>query len=165
MKKLLLLAALCVWPTMAITIHAADTSILPDKPEPVSKVRTADKDFWIETGVVAASWTADAITTHGMIEASPRNHEVGYLFTGSRSTPEIMGAWAAVDVGSVALAYEWKNHVHNRFLHPLWRLPLIYRMDGHLAGTVQNVNLIGRSQPAAVPTRLPGGPITSGLRF
>jgi hypothetical protein len=151
---------------LSVPCFARDTSILPDKPEPAAKVRTTEgKEFWIETGVVAASWTADAITTHGMIEASPRNHEVGYLFTGSRSTPEIMGAWAAVDVGSVALAYEWKNHVHNRYLHPLWRLPLIYRVDGHLAGTVQNVNLIGRSQPAAAPTRLPGGPITSGLRF
>ena len=45
--------------------------------------------------------------------------------------PKVMGAWAAVDVGAAAAAYEWKKHVHNRYLHPLWRVPMFVGTIGH----------------------------------
>jgi len=105
---------------------------LPARPEP----RTADAHFWAEVGGLAAAWGLDAISTHDAF--SHGYHEVGYLFPGSRSARKVMGAWAAVDAGGVAIAYEWKRHVRNRWLHPLWRVPLVVGMEGHASAAAGN---------------------------
>lgn len=112
-------------------------NVLPDKPEPVLRVtsRTADAVYWTEVGTMAAAWTADTVYTDKLF-ATHRFHEGGYLFQGSHSTAQVMGAWAAVDVGAAVAAYEWKKHVHNRYLHPLWHAFMIYRIDEHAGGAI-----------------------------
>jgi hypothetical protein len=134
---------------------AADTSILPDKPEAryaAGKVHTADREYWIEAGAFATAWTLDGISTHN---ADPRAREAGIFFPGTRSTAKIMGAWAAVDIGAAVVSYEWKKHVRNRFLHPLWRVPMLAGTFGHDYSAIGNFSLgkgIGPSPAVAVPS-------------
>lgn len=121
----------------------ADT--LPDKPRPqpaahVSTVET--KLYWAEVGTMAAAWTADTITTHQAFSANPATHEGGPFFPGTRSTAKVMGAWAAIDVGAAVAAYEWKQHVHNRYLHPLWHVFMAERIYGHVGGTEINERVL-----------------------
>lgn len=147
---------------LALTVvpaRAADTAILPDKPEPVAKVRTADKEFWIETGGMAAAWTADTITTHNSFAENPAHHEVGELFTGTRSTAKVMGAWALIDIAAGITAYEWKGHITNRYLHPLWRLPVLLRSEDHIQSGIGNLTLpveAGKQPARTLPVTLPG---------
>jgi hypothetical protein len=138
MKRLLLLVALC-----ALPCFAGETAILPDKPEPQvqAKVRMADREFWIEAGALGTAWTLDAISTHSAFSANPTRHEEGGLFNGSRSVGKIMGAWAAVDIGATVAAYEWKKHVKNRYLHPLWRVPMLVGTIGHDRAAIGNWTL------------------------
>lgn len=103
---------------------------LPDKPQP----RTVDKTFLIEAGAMAAAWTADTVSTHQIFSESPYYHEMGYFSPGSRNTAKIMGEWAIVDVGAAVAAYEWKKHVHNRYLHPLWHGFMLQRIEAHTVG-------------------------------
>jgi hypothetical protein len=110
---------------------------LPDKPQPAGRV--ADREFWAEAGAMGAAWTADTITTAHDFSQSPLDHEGGYLFNGSRSTAKVMGAWAAVDVGAAVAAYEWKKHVHNRYLHPLWRVPMAFMAVNHNEAMIHNL--------------------------
>ena len=97
-----------------------------------------DKEFWLSTAVVAASWSADTATTAQSFARCRTCVENGGLFNGSRSTPKIMGAWAAVDIGAVVLSYELKQHVHNGYIHPLWRVPLYVRIEGHTQAALHN---------------------------
>lgn len=113
-------------------------AFLPDKPQPTAHVRVADREFRIDVALLAASWTFDTITTHEGRKGNPSVHEAGLLFNGSRSTPKVMSAWAAVDVGAVVLSYEWKKHIRNRWLHPLWRVPLLVGAAGHTQTAIGN---------------------------
>jgi len=88
---------------------------------------------------MAAAWTADTVSTHYAFAANPDHHEVGWFFTGSRATAEPSAAWAAVDAGAVVAAYEWKKHVHNRYLHPIWHVFMLQRIVAHSEGTAGNV--------------------------
>jgi len=148
------IAALFVAALFGLPCFAADPSILPDKPEPryvAGKVRTADHEYWIEAGAFAAAWTLDGISTQ---TADPRAREAGLFFPGTRSTAKIMGAWAAVDIGAAVVAYEWKKHVRNRFLHPLWRVPMPAGTVGHDYSAIGNFSLgkgTAPSQAVAVP--------------
>jgi hypothetical protein len=110
----------------------------PDKPQPQAAGRVVDREFKIEATALGAAWTADAISTQRSFAASPHRSEGGLLFPGSRNAVEISGAWAAIDVGAVVLSYEWKEHVHNRFLHPLWRVPLFVGIIGHSESAIHN---------------------------
>ena len=120
-------------------------SALPDKPQPQGKVYNENREFWIITGALGAAWTADTISTHYAFAAAPNHMEAGFIFHNSRSVPKIMGAWAAVDVAAVVASYEWKEHVHNRYLHPLWRVPLFVGIIGHDTSAIQN--LTGQTGP------------------
>jgi hypothetical protein len=111
----------------------------PDKPQPAGHV--VDKEFQVEAAVLGGAWMADTISTHSAFAGSPRNMEGGLLFYNSRSTPQVMGAWAAVDVGTMFAAYEWKKHVHNRYLHPLWRVIPAVAIIGHTRSAVINSEL------------------------
>lgn len=111
---------------------------LPAKPQP----RTADAVYWVEVGTMAAAWTADTVSTHDFFASTPNGHEAGYLFPGSRSTAQVMGAWAAVDVGAAVAGYEWKKHVRNRYLHPLWHAFMLYRIDEHAGAAIHNQALL-----------------------
>lgn len=133
-------------PALAIIVLAilssveaqADTAILPDKPVPVVKVKTLDKEFIIDVAAVGAAWTMDTVSTHQYFVTVPRTHEVGGLFDGSRSTPKIMTAWAGIDAAVVIGSYEWKKHVHNKYLHPLWRAGLLFRTEAHTQAAFYN---------------------------
>lgn len=144
MKRLTLILLFFLWPCMAITARAADPLILPDKPQPQpsGKIRNAeDREFWIEAGALGSAWTLDTISTHDSFAAKSSRYEIGGFFNGSRSVPKIMGAWAAVDVGAVVVSYEWKKHVRNRYLHPLWRVPLLVGTVEHDRAAVANWSL------------------------
>jgi hypothetical protein len=134
MRKFLLwaLAALALFLLAALSAGAQELPLAPGHEYAESR------EFRIDTAALAVAWTLDTISTHDWMKASPRHYEGGGLLNGSRSTPEIMGAWAAVDVGAVALSYEWKKHVHNRWLHPLWRVPLLIQMQGHTRCAIEN---------------------------
>lgn len=133
MKKPLYLLAIVLLSTC--TTHA--DAIKPDKPEP----RTINTEFKIEAAALATAWTADTISTHQWIQHCPTCYEVGGLFNGSRSTAKIMGAWALVDLGTGIIAYEWKKHVRNRYLHELWRVPMLIQAGGHLQAVGHNASL------------------------
>lgn len=105
--------------------------LMPDKPQPQ---HVANKEFWIEVALLGASWTADTISTQHAFNRFKDSHETGFFFTGSRSTAKIVSAAAAFDVGTIILSYEWKKHVHNRYLHPLWRVPLLLDIETHTVG-------------------------------
>jgi hypothetical protein len=109
---------------------------LPIKPE--TRPHTADREFWIEVGAMGTAWTIDAVSTHQAIVAHPTRYEVGLLNYGSRSSPKIMGTWAAVDLGAMVISYEWKRHITNRYLHPLWRVPMVISAVGHTHAAIGN---------------------------
>ena len=143
---------------------AADTAILPDKPEPQiqTKSRTADREFWIEAGALGAGWTLDTVSTAKVLSENSGMHEVGGLFHGSRSTAKVMGAWAAVDVGAAVAAYEWKKHVHNRYLHPLWRAPMFVGTIGHDQAAVGNWSVVNGSVAAVAANVAQNSNVQSG---
>ena len=105
---------------------------LPNKPQP-----TADREFWTDTAALGTGWTFDTVTSHEILKR-PGSYEGGLLFTGSSSTVEVMGAWAGIDLATIAISYEWKKHVHNRYLHPLWRVPLFIGAIGHTNAAIGN---------------------------
>ena len=105
---------------------------------PAAHVYSEDKEFRVEAAAVGVAWTMDTISTaHGMHERQ-YHYEVGNFYYGSRSTPKIMGAWGLVAIGAVAVSYEWKRHVTKKWLHPLWRVPLLMRTHDHLGGAIGN---------------------------
>jgi hypothetical protein len=150
MKRLLF-----IFVVFSAPCFAANTAILPDKPEPQyqAKVHTANREFWIEAGALGTAWTLDTVSTHNAFAANSTRHEAGYLFKGSRSVPKIMGAWAAVDIGAAVAAYEWKKHVKNRYLHPLWRVPMLVGTMEHDQAAAGNWTL--RDAPVEVTNSQP----------
>ena len=90
-----------------------------------------DREFGMDTVALGAAWTMDTLSTHQSFARCSSCIESGGLFDGSRSTAKIMGAWALVDLGAVIVSYEWKRHVRNRWLHPLWRVPLLVGTEEH----------------------------------
>ena len=118
----------------ALLAVATPAQNLPDKPAATKET----KEFWISTAAVAAAWSADAVTTSEAFARCRNCDESGGLFNGTRNVPEIMGAWAAVDAGLVVLSYEVKQHVHNKYIHPLWRVPLYVRIEAHTQAAVHN---------------------------
>jgi len=149
MKRIVLIAMLGLWPYMATSVRAADPSILPDKPQPQGKVRSENREFWIESAGLGAAWAMDAQSsssrwaycrnTYGAAQVHQWNcFESGVFFKGTQDTAKIMGAWAAVDIAAAVASYEWKNHVRNRYLHPLWRVPLIVGTAGHASSAIGN---------------------------
>ena len=122
MKTLILSALL-----FAGAVHA-DT--LPDKPQPVGR------EFWADTAALGVAWTLDSVSTaQGFAQGG---HEIGPIFTGSRSAGKVMVAWAGVDLAAVVASYEWKKHVHNRVLHPFWRAFLLIPAEEHTHAAIGN---------------------------
>lgn len=105
---------------------------LPDKP------KANNAEFWTYTAAMATGWTLDTISTQQTFSRCPTCKENGGLFNDSRNVPKIMAAWAGIDVGAAILSYQWKKRVHNKWLHPLWRLPLIYRSTIHTQSAFHN---------------------------
>lgn len=134
---------------LAAPCFAADSSLLPDKPQAQEKTRTADREFFLDSSALAVGWTLDTVSTAQRFDwcdahygtrtgYQPDCFENGGFFNNTRDTGKIMVAWAAVDVAAVISSYEWKKHVHNRWLHPLWRVPLLVGAAGHSRSAVGN---------------------------
>lgn len=154
MKKLiavLILWALTLLVASAICSQEVATKVLPDMPEPKIqavvrqetpkepvKVKVVDLDFKLEAGAMFAAWAADTITTHQVFEKYPLAYEVGLAGYGSRKTWDSAGPWLAVDAGMMLTSYEWKKHVTNKYLHPLWRLPMAWRTGFHANAAIHN---------------------------
>jgi hypothetical protein len=131
MKRLALLLCLAAMPCFA--------NELPIKPEPQPRAHTAaNREFWVEAGAMGAAWTMDTVSTSQLFAGRSYKHETGWIYYGSRSTPKIMGTWAAIDLGTLVIAYEWKRHVRNRYLNPLWRAPMAWRTFGHTQSAFGN---------------------------
>lgn len=113
-------------------VPAARAAELPSKPEP------AGPEYWSSVAALGIAWGMDTESTADLYHRLPNASEGGGLFDGSRSTPKIMAAWAGIDVGAMVGAYEWKRHVHNRYLHPLWRIPAIVGTQGHVRSAISN---------------------------
>lgn len=114
---------------------ASAQSLLPDKPSP-SPARHAERapagrEFWLEAASLGAAWTLDTISTAQTYAHCPTCVEAGGLFNGERSTAKSQAAWGGIDIGAVVLAYEWKRRVHNKWLHPLWRVPMLVGAASH----------------------------------
>jgi len=124
MKTLLIALCLCA-------------SVAKAQALPAVRVPSEDNEFRVDVAAVGTAWTMDTISTH-MSHTDPTAYEHGQLFNGSRSTPKIMGAWAVVDVGAIILSHEWKLHVTNKWLHPLWRVPLLVSAGGHGYAAIDN---------------------------
>jgi hypothetical protein len=123
--------ALMLFFLFATSVFAQD---LPSKPQPQP---IADHEYWIDVAAMGAGWTMDTISTHRVLSI-PGAYEGGLLFPGSRSTAKVMGTWAAVDVGSAIVGYEWKRHVHNKWLHPFWRAFLLVPAKEHTRSAIHN---------------------------
>jgi hypothetical protein len=98
----------------------------------------AEREFWIDVSALAGAWTFDTITTHQWITNCSSCKEAGGLANGSRSMPRIMAENAALDAGLAVLGYEWKKRVHNKYLHPLWRVPILYQAQEHVRDGIYN---------------------------
>lgn len=127
---------------VAIGARADD---LPVKPEPSGHVRVADREFIADIVALGVGWGLDTASTHSRFSwcnAHPEHRidcsEEGGFFDGTRDTAKIMGAWAAADLAAVVVSYEWKKHVHNKWLHPLWRAPLLIGAQGHVRAAIGN---------------------------
>lgn len=109
--------------------------------------RVVDREFAVELAALAGAWTVDTISTHQTLSICPRCAEGGGLVNGSRSTPKIVLAAAAVDFAAAVVAYEWKKRVHNKYLHQLWRVPMLVRAEEHVEGAAGNW-IQGNGEPA-----------------
>ncbi len=123
----------CALFLLLFAVSGVSAQELPFKPQPA-----AGREFWTDVSLMGASWAADTASTVHYFRQNPTSTEDGALFVGSRSTAKIMGTWAAIDVGSAIVGYEWKRHVQNRYLHPLWRVFLWQRIVAHGESTVIN---------------------------
>lgn len=108
---------------------------LPDKPKPV-----IDREFKIQVISLGAAYTFDVLSTKHWLANCPQTNlkcvERGYFGNGTRSMPKITLELAAFDGAMVVLAYEWKKHVRNKYLHPLWRIPMLYQVQAHTMAAV-----------------------------
>ena len=120
--------------------YACAANVLPDKPVPQAHAaHVADREFKVTVGAFAGAWAADTVSTARWVAACSRCVEGGGILNGSRNVPAIMGLWAAVDAGAVVGAYEWKTHVHNRYAHWMWRIPLYVGIAGHIEAVPGNM--------------------------
>jgi hypothetical protein len=127
--------------TFSVAIKADE---LPDKPHALVVVtpmkslnpKVVNREFLMDVSAVVVGWTLDGISTHVVFEH--HHYEIGYFFPGTESTWKPQLAWAGVDVAAVVLGYEWKKRVHNRFLNPLWRAPILDRAAEHTQAAVHN---------------------------
>lgn len=119
--------------------------------------RTVDREFIADSIALAGAWTADTISTQQRwswcdrtygtaYSPAPDCYEGGGFFNNTRDLGRVMGAWAAVDVASAVVSYEWKKHVRNKWLHPLWRVPFVVQIEIHATAAAGNWRLPGRVQ-------------------
>jgi hypothetical protein len=147
----------CLIFSMVPMFAQAQNNILPDKPEPQFAEhvhgRTADREFWVASASVGTGWLLDTLSTSQSFNWCNQHHrtgcvESGVFFNGTRSTAKIGGTLAALDVAAIVASYEWKKHVHNKWLHPLWRVPLLYSSQAHTRAAIGNWKTLNRTKAA-----------------
>ena len=117
---------------------------LPDAPSFSSgnQARTADKVFWLTTGVYGASVVGDAITTSlwvGRTSTCPREGIAGGLRGAHPSSPRAGLMMGGEFVIATVASYELKKHnVHIGKLR-LWELPFVARTYTHSHDTLNNL--------------------------
>jgi hypothetical protein len=123
---------------------AAFAQELPDAPSFSSpnQPRTADKAFWVSTGVYGASLAGDVITTSlwvGRTSSCPRDGVAAGLHGAPPSSPRA----ALMMVGEFAIAtvasYEFKKHNLHIGKVRLWELPFVARTYAHSHDTINNI--------------------------
>lgn len=123
---------------------AAFAQQLPDAPSfsRTSQTRTADKAFWITTGVYGTSIAGDAITEAlwvGRTSSCPRDSLVGGLLgrrpTSARASVIMVGEFAIASVAS----YEFKKHNLHIGRIRLWELPFAAGTYAHSRSTFNNL--------------------------
>ena len=138
-------------------IAQAQENVLADKPEAQSAEhvhgRTADREFWFDGASVGTGWLLDTLSTEQSFNWCNQHQragcvETGLFFNGTRSTAKIATTLAALDVAAVVASYEWKKHVHNKWLQPLWRVPLLYSSQAHTRTAIANWRRLSRGKAA-----------------
>lgn len=130
--------------TLLLCGAAAFGQELPDAPSysRTDHTRTADKAFWITTGVYGASIAGDAITTSlwvGRTSGCPREG----LAPGLYGTRPASARHSLIMAGEFAIAtaasYEFKKHNLRIGKVRLWELPFAARTYAHSYGTINNL--------------------------
>ena len=134
--------------TVVITLLLCGTAAfgqgLPDAPSfsRTNPPRTADKAFWLTTGVYGASVAGDAVTRALWVGESSGCPREGFAAgpSGRRLTSARAGVTMAGEFVIASIAgYEFKKHnVHIGKLR-LWELPFIARTYAHGRGTINNL--------------------------
>ncbi len=133
--------------TVVLTLLLCGTAFgqdLPDAPSfsRTNPSRTADKAFWVTTGVYGASVAGDAVTGAlwvGQSSGCPREGFAAGL-SGRRPASARSGLTMAGEfvIASVA-GYEFKKHNLHIGRLRLWELPFIARTYAHGRGTISNL--------------------------
>ncbi len=118
---------------------------LPDAPSfsTTKQTRTADKAFWITTGVYGASIAGDAITKAlwvGGTSGCPRDGVAPGLPErrpiSTRASLNMVGEFVIASV----VSYEFKKHNLHIGKIRLWELPFMTRTYAHGRGTINNLS-------------------------
>ena len=123
---------------------AAFSQELPDAPSSSStnRIRTADKAFWLSTGVYGASVAGDAITTSlwvGRTSTCPREGVAVGLRGTRASSPRAALTMAGEFVIASVASYEFKKHNLHLGKLKLWDLPFVARTYTHSRDTISNI--------------------------
>jgi hypothetical protein len=100
--------------------------------------QTADREFKIEAAALVASNLADTVSTAQAFHRCSTCIEANRWYGGDRNMTKISLSSLAIDLGVASLSYEWKRHIHNRWLHPLWRAGLILQTESHTQAAIHN---------------------------
>jgi hypothetical protein len=130
--------------TMLLLCGAAFSQELPDAPSSstTNQIRTADKAFWLSTGVYGASVAGDAITTSlwvGRTSTCPREGVAVGLHGTRASSPRAALTMAGEFVIASVASYEFKKHNLHLGKLKLWDLPFVARTYTHSHDTINNI--------------------------
>ena len=117
---------------------------LPDAPSFSSgnQTRTADKAFWLTTGVYGASVVGDAITTSLWVDRTstcPREGIAAGPHGAHPSSPRAGLMMAGEFVIATVASYEFKKHNLHIGKLRLWELPFVARTYTHSYDTLNNL--------------------------
>jgi hypothetical protein len=128
---------------LLLCASAAFAQDLPDAPSfsRTTETRTADKEFWITTGVYGASVAADAITTSLWVGRTSNCPSV-YVTNGFRGTIPSSARSGMMKAGefviATAVSYEFKKYNLHIGKMKLWELPILARTYTHSHDTINN---------------------------
>jgi hypothetical protein len=130
--------------TMLLLCGTAFSQELPDAPSfsTSNQTRTADKAFWLTTGVYGASVAGDAITTSlwvGRTSACPREGVAVGLHGTRPVSPRAALTMAGEFVIASVASYEFKKHNLHIGKLRLWELPFVARTYTHSHDTINNI--------------------------